>query len=363
MNPDDQGARPTDGVRGERPSAGHPYRVAVVGATGAVGTVMLQKLRERRFPAREIVPFASERSAGRELEGFGTVQPLTDETIQGFDLALFSAGATISGEWAPRFVEAGAVVVDNSSKFRRDESIPLVVSEVNPEALDNHNGLIANPNCSTMQLMVALKPIHDAAGLERLVVSTYQCVSGTGVKAVEELKAQTHAELHDMELPAPEVYPHTIAFNVLGGAGSFPDGDDYTDEERKMMHETRKILGDQSIGISVTCARVPVTYSHSESVNVQTREPIEIAEVRRLLEQAPGITVVDDPAVNAYPTARDAAGRDDVFVGRLRQDPSHERAFNMWVVSDNLLKGAATNAVQIAEVLHERGLVRARAAA
>ena len=194
------------------------------------------------------MPFASERSAGRELEGFGTVQPLTDETIQGFDLAIFSAGATTSGEWAPRFVEAGAVVVDNSSKFRRDESIPLVVSEVNPEALDGHNGLIANPNCSTMQLMVALKPIYDAAGIERLVVSTYQCVSGTGVKAVEELKAQTHAELHEQELPAPEVYPHPIAFNVLGGAGNFPEGDDYTDEERKMMYETRKILGDQSIG-------------------------------------------------------------------------------------------------------------------
>jgi aspartate-semialdehyde dehydrogenase len=334
------------------------YRVAVVGATGAVGTVMLAKLRERGFPAREIVPFASARSAGRELEGFGTVQPLTDETIQGFDIAIFSAGATTSGEWAPRFVDAGCVVVDNSSRFRRDDDIPLVVSEVNPHALERHQGLIANPNCSTMQLMVALKPILDAAGIERLIVSTYQSVSGTGVKAVEELKAQTHAVLHETEPPAPSVYPHPIAFNVLGGAGNFKDGDDYTDEERKMIFETRKILEAPDIGISVTCARVPVISSHSESVNVQTREPIEPDAVRELLRGAPGLEVVDDPASNGYPTALAGAGRDEVLVGRIRRDPSHPRALNLWVVSDNLLKGAATNAVQIAEALHERGLVR-----
>ena len=339
------------------------YRVAVVGATGAVGSVMLAKLRERNFPASEIVPFASERSAGRELEGFGTVQPLTDETIQGFDLAIFSAGGSTSGEWAPRFVEAGAVVVDNSSKWRMNDDVPLVVAEVNPDALEHHHGIIANPNCSTMQLMVALKPIHDAVGIERLIVSTYQSVSGTGQKAVDELRDQTHAELHGMDLPEPTVYPHPIAFNVLGGAGNFPEGDDYTDEERKMMFETRKILGDEAIGISVTCARVPVTYSHSESVNVQTREPIEIGEVRALLEAMPGIEVVDDPTRHAYPTARAAAGRDEVFVGRIRRDPSHPRAINLWVVSDNLLKGAATNAVQIAEALHARGLIRAAVSA
>jgi aspartate-semialdehyde dehydrogenase len=338
------------------------HRVAVVGATGAVGTVMLQKLRERDFPAREIVPFASARSAGRELEGFGTVQPLTDETIQGFDLAIFSAGATTSGEWAPRFVEAGCVVVDNSSRWRREEDIPLVVSEVNPHALERHRGVIANPNCSTMQLMVVLKPILDTAGIERLIVSTYQSVSGTGVKAVAELEAQTHAVLHGMEPPAPEVYPHTIAFNVLGGAGNFKDGDDYTDEERKMMYETRKILETPDMGISVTCARVPVISSHSESVNVQTREPIEPDAVRELLRGAPGLEVVDDPTANDYPTALAGAGRDEVLVGRIRRDPSHPRALNLWVVSDNLLKGAATNAVQIAEVLHERGLVRVPAA-
>jgi aspartate-semialdehyde dehydrogenase len=341
------------------------YRVAVVGATGAVGTVMLAKLRERGFPASEIVPFASARSAGKELEGVGVVQPLTDETIQGFDLAIFSAGATTSGQWAPKFVEAGCVVVDNSSRWRRDDAIPLVVSEVNPHALERHQGLIANPNCSTMQLMVALKPILDTAGIERLIVSTYQSVSGTGVQAVEELVGQTHAVLHDAEPPAPAVYPHPIAFNVLGGAGNFKDGDDYTDEERKMMFETRKILEAPEIGISVTCARVPVISAHSESVNVQTRDDISPDDVRELLRAAPGIELVDDPERNGYPTALGAAGRDEVFVGRIRRDPSHPRALNLWVVSDNLLKGAATNAIQIAEALHERGLVRvpARSAA
>jgi len=339
------------------------HRVAVVGATGAVGTVMLEKLRERGFPAREIVPFASARSAGRELAGFGTVQPLTDETIQGFDLAIFSAGATTSGEWAKRFVEAGCVVVDNSSRWRRDEEIPLVVSEVNPHALERHRGLIANPNCSTMQLMVVLKPLLDTAGIERLIVSTYQSVSGTGVKAVDELRAQTEAVLHGEQPPAPQVYPHPIAFNVLGGAGNFKDGDDYTDEERKMMHETRKILEAPDIGISVTCARVPVIAAHSESVNVQTREPIEPDAVRELLRAAPGVEVVDDPASDGYPTALAGAGRDEVLVGRIRRDPSHPRALNLWVVGDNLLKGAATNAIQIAEALHERGLVRVPAPA
>jgi aspartate-semialdehyde dehydrogenase len=328
------------------------YRVAVVGATGAVGTVMRQKLRERNFPAAEVVPFASARSAGSLLDGV-EVRGLSDETIQGFDLALFSAGGTTSGEWAPRFVDAGAVVVDNSSKWRRDPEVPLVVSEVNPEALENHHGLIANPNCSTMQLMVALKPIHDAAGIERLIVSTYQSVSGTGVRAVAELEAQTRAALAGEPLPEPTIYPHPIAFNVLGGAGNFADGDDHTDEERKMMFETRKILDDEAIAISVTCVRVPVRNCHSESVNLQTREPLSVEEARELLAGAPGLAVTEP-----YPTALEGAGRDEVFVGRVRRDPTHERGLQMFVVSDNLLKGAATNAVQIAEVLHERNLVR-----
>jgi aspartate-semialdehyde dehydrogenase len=337
------------------------YRVAVVGATGAVGTVMREKLRERGFPASEVVPFASERSAGKELDG-AIVQALREGTIGGFDLALFSAGGSTSGEWAPKFVEAGAVVVDNSSRWRRDPDVPLVVSEVNPQALDGHKGLIANPNCSTMQLMVALKPIQDAAGIERLIVSTYQSVSGTGVKAVAELEDQTHAVLHGMEPGEPQVYPHPIAFNVLGGAGNFADGDDHTDEERKMMFETRKILGDESIAINVTCARVPVRNCHSESVTLQTRRPLSVEDARALLEGMGGLTMVDDPANHGYPTALSSAGRDDVFVGRLRRDPSHERGLCLWVVSDNLLKGAATNAVQIAEVLHERGLIRSAAA-
>ncbi len=337
-------------------------RVAVVGATGAVGTVMRQKLRERGFPASEIVPFASERSEGIQLDGV-PCRVLADDTIGGFDLALFSAGATTSRAWAQRFVDAGAVVVDNSSAFRRDPEIPLVVSEVNPDALHDHRGLIANPNCSTMQLMVALKPIYDAAGIDRLIVSTYQSVSGTGVKAVRELEEQTRAALGGEALPEPTIYPHPIAFNVLGGAGNFVDGDDHTDEERKMMFETRKILGDESIRIAVTCARVPVRSSHSESVSLETRDDLSVEDARELLANMPGLTLVDDPATHAYPTALSAAGHDEVFVGRLRRDPTHPRGLQMWVVSDNLLKGAATNAVQIAEVLHERGLVRVPTAA
>jgi aspartate-semialdehyde dehydrogenase len=323
---------------------------------------MREKLRERGFPASEIVPFASERSAGKELDGVAC-RVLADDTIQGFDLALFSAGAGTSRAWARKFVDAGAVVVDNSSAFRRDPEIPLVVSEVNPDALHDHRGLIANPNCSTMQLMVALKPIYDAAGIDRLIVSTYQSVSGTGVKAVRELEAQTRAALSNEPLPDPAVYPHPIAFNVLGGAGNFVDGDDHTDEERKMMFETRKILGDESIRIAVTCARVPVRNAHSESVSLETRDDLSVEQARELLADMPGLQLVDDPATHGYPTALSSAGRDEVFVGRLRRDPTHPRGLQMWVVSDNLLKGAATNAVQIAEVLHERGLVSVPAAA
>src|SRR6185436_2482357 len=281
----------------------------------------------------------------------------------GFDIALFSAGgAALRGE-GQKFLDAGAVVVDNSSAFRKDPEIPLVVSEVNPDALEGHRGLIANPNCSTMQLMVALKPIYEAAGIDRLIVSTYQSVSGTGVNAVKELEDQTRAALDGNPLPDPTIYPHHIAFNVLGGAGNFPEGDDHTDEERKMMFETRKILGDESIKIAVTCARVPVRSSHSESVSLETKSDLSVEEARRLLENQPGLILVDDPTTHAYPTALSSAGRDEVFVGRLRRDPTHDRGLQMWVVSDNLLKGAATNAVQIAEVLHERGLVRVSAPA
>jgi aspartate-semialdehyde dehydrogenase len=339
------------------------YRVAVVGATGQVGTLMLQLLRERGFPAREIVPFASERSVGREIEGVGAVRALSDETIQGFDLALFSAGGSTSGEWAPRFARTGAVVVDNSSRWRMSEDVPLVVAEVNPQALASHSGIVANPNCSTMQMVVALKPLYDAAGIERLVISTYQAVSGTGKKAVDELLDQSHALLHEMEPPPPRVYAHQIAFNALPHAGSFAPGDDHTDEERKLIDETRKILGDPSIRVSATCVRVPVVNGHSEAVNVQTREPLSPEQARELLRAAPGIAVADDPGAALYPLATLATDHDEVFVGRIRRDPGHERALDMWIVADNLRKGAATNAVQLAELLHEQGLIAPRGAA
>jgi aspartate-semialdehyde dehydrogenase len=320
-------------------------RVAVVGATGVVGRTMLQLLSERSFPADEIVLFASSRSAGIEIDG-RAVQVLDDSAdLSGFDVALFSAGAGTSRQWAARFVDQGAVVVDNSSAFRRDPSVPLVVSEVNPHALAHHRGVIANPNCSTMQLMVALAPIHRAVGIERLVVATYQSVSGTGAKAIDELDGQAHASLHGMEMPAPEVYPEPIAFNVIGAAGNFADGDDHTDEERKMMFETHKILEDESIGVAVTCVRVPVRIGHSEAVNVQTREPLSAERARELLADAPGV------ALENVATPLQAEGRDEVFVGRIRRDESHPRALGMWIVSDNLRKGAATNAVQIAELL------------
>ena len=335
-------------------------RVAVVGATGAVGSTILGVMRERGFPADEIVAFASERSAGRRIDHGDrdlVVQPLNDDAIEGFDIALFSAGGSRSEEWAPRFRDAGAVVVDNSSFWRMHDDVPLVVAEVNPDALAAHKGIVANPNCSTMQMVVALKPIAAAVGIERLVVSTYQSVSGTGQKAVEELHDQTEAVINARELPAPGVYPHQIAFNVLPQVESFKDGDDYTTEERKMMAETRKILGDREIRISATCARVPVYTGHSESVNVETGDALSPDECRALLAQAPGVIVVDDPANGVYPLAIDAAGRDEVLVGRIRRDPSHERCLNMWIVGDNLRKGAATNAVQLAELLHERDLL------
>ncbi|MGZ4174074.1 MAG: aspartate-semialdehyde dehydrogenase [Solirubrobacteraceae bacterium] len=320
-------------------------RVAVVGATGAVGRVMLDLLHERSFPADDIVLFASPRTAGTEIDG-RTVQLLDDNAdLSGIDIALFSAGASTSRRWASRFVDQGAVVIDNSSAFRRDPSIPLVVAEVNPHALKHHYGIIANPNCSTMQLMVALAPIHREVGIERLVVSTYQSVSGTGKKAIDELDNQAHSNLHGMDMPDPEAYPDHIAFNVIGAAGNFAEGDDHTDEERKMMFETRKILEDESIGIAVTCVRVPVRVGHSEAVNIQTREPITPERVRELLADAPGIALED------VPTPLRSAGHDDVFVGRIRRDESHPRGLAMFVVGDNLRKGAATNAIQIAELL------------
>jgi len=340
--------------------AGDGYRVGVLGATGLVGTTILELLAERDFPAAEVVPFASERSAGKAVEWRGgelKVRALAEETIQGLDVVLSSAGASVSAEWAPKLVEAGAVVVDNTSYWRMHDDVPLVVAEVNPDDLATHRGIVANPNCSTMQMVVALKPLYDVAGIERLVISTYQAVSGTGKAAIDELTAQSRAALDGGD-PVASIYPHQIAFNALPQAGSFPDGDDHTDEERKLINETRKILADGEIKVSATCVRVPVVSGHSEAVNVETREPLDPARARELLEAAPGVTVLDDPAAASYPMAVDAEGKDDVFVGRIRRDPGNERAIDLWVVSDNLRKGAATNAVQVAELLVERDLLR-----
>jgi aspartate-semialdehyde dehydrogenase len=340
-------------------------RLAVVGATGAVGSTMLGILRERRFPATEIVAFASERSAGRTIDHGDAdleVQALSADSIQGFDVALFSAGGKVSRQWAPQFAEAGCVVIDNSSTWRMEDDVPLVIAEVNPEALEGHQGIIANPNCSTMQMVMALKPIHDDAVIERVVVSTYQSTSGTGQRAVEELHDQARAVIEADEIET-SVYPHQIAFNVLPQVETFKDGDDYTTEERKMMAETRKILADETLRISATCVRVPVYNAHSESVNVQTRDDLSPERCREVLSSFPGVVVVDEPGAGRYPMPIDAAGRDEVFVGRIRRDPSHERCLNMWVVSDNLRKGAATNAVQLAELLLERKLVGPRAKA
>ncbi len=340
------------------------YRVGVLGATGAVGSTILGVLAEREFPASEVVPFASGRSAGKELEWNGSVlecQALNEETIQGLDVVLSSAGGAVSAEWVPRLVKAGAVVVDNTSYWRMHEEVPLVVVGINPDAAEGHRGILANPNCTTMVMMMALAPIHRAAGLKRLVVSSYQAVSGTGQRAIEELRAQSQAVLAGEESPPADVYPYRIAFNVLPQVETFKDGDDYTTEERKVMAETRKILGlGEEVGISATCARVPVFTGHSESVNVQTYEDLSPEVCRELLAEAPGVVVVDDPADGRYPMAIDAAGRDEVLVGRIRRDPSQERCLNLWVVGDNLRKGAATNAVQIAELLVERGLLDSR---
>jgi aspartate-semialdehyde dehydrogenase len=338
------------------------YRVGVVGATGAVGSTILEVLAERDFPVSELVPFASNRSAGKRVSFDGSeleIRPLSADSIQGLDLAISSAGGSVSAEWAPRLADAGAVVVDNTSYWRMHDDVPLVVAGVNDDAVDEHRGIVANPNCTTMEMVVALKPIWDEAGIERIVVSTYQSVSGTGRRAIEELRTQARAIL-DGDRPESEVFPHQVAFNVIPQVETFSEGDDYTTEERKVMNETRKILGaGEELGISATCVRVPVVTGHSESVNVQTRVELAPDACRELLARSDGIVVVDAPAGGIYPLAIDAEGRDEVLVGRIRRDTSHERCLNLWVVGDNLRKGAATNAVQVAELLHQRGQVRA----
>lgn len=334
------------------------FKVAVVGATGAVGEVMLSVLAERKFPISEIVALASERSAGEYVK-FGNdevmVRDLATFDPTGVDIALFSAGGSISKEYGPKFAAAGAVVIDNSSTFRGDADVPLVVSEVNPEEIRNRpRGIIANPNCSTMQLMVALAPIHRKVGIERINIATYQSVSGTGRSALEELGKQTAALLNFQEVEA-KVYPVQIAFNVIPHGGDFLDNG-YTSEEMKLVWETRKILGDDNIQVNATVVRVPVFYAHSEAVHIETREKITAAEVRALLEVAPGVEVVDEHKAGGYPTpVTHASGRDPSFVGRIREDISHPRGINLWVVSDNIRKGAALNAVQIAELVAAEG--------
>lgn len=336
------------------------YDVCVLGATGAVGEVMLSILEERKFPVRNVYALASSRSAGSKVRFNGT--DLMVDDVAGFDfsqcqIGLFSAGAGVSAEFAPKAAAAGCVVIDNTSQFRQEKDIPLVVPEVNPHAIAGYTqrGIIANPNCSTIQMVVALKPIHDAVGIERINVATYQAVSGTGKEAIEELAEQTRAIFSQREVKV-EVYPKQIAFNVLPHIDVFMDNG-YTKEEMKMVWETQKIMEDASIRVNPTTVRVPVFYGHSEAIHIETRRKISAADARELLERAPGVVVMDERGPGGYPTpATDSAGRDPVYVGRIREDLSHPLGLDLWVVSDNIRKGAALNSIQIAEILVQKYL-------
>lgn len=324
------------------------YSVAVVGATGLVGQKMIQVLETRKFPVKKLIPIASARSKGEKVVFRGSeieVRALSDEVFQDVDYAIFSAGASVSKTFAPVAARGGAVVVDNSSAWRMDAEVPLVVPEVNAAALHTHNGIIANPNCSTIQMVVALYPLHQHFKIRRIVVSTYQAVTGTGKLAVQQL----NEEIHDGKSDAG-AYPHPIAFNCLPHIDVFYE-DGYTKEEHKMIDETHKILGDDAIKITATCVRVPVLGGHSESINVEFAQPFDLEELRTILSNSPGVVVQDAPAQNSYPMPLTAHDRDEVFVGRIRRDPSIPNGLNFWVVSDNLRKGAATNAVQIVEAL------------
>jgi len=329
--------------------------VAVVGATGAVGEAMLEILEQRNFPVRNLYPLASSRSAGKTIRFNGKslkIEDLAEFDFSKVQIGLFSAGGAVSAEYAPKAAAAGCIVVDNTSHFRRDEDIPLVVPEVNPHAIVGYTqrGIIANPNCSTIQMLVALKPIRDAVGIERINVATYQAVSGTGKEAIEELAKQTAQLLNGKEAKV-EVYPKRIAFNVLPHIDTFQDNG-YTREEMKMVWETQKIFEDDSIKVNPTCVRVPVFFGHSEAVHIETHEKITAEQARDILSAAPGVTVMDDCAEGVYPTpAMESSGQNPVFVGRIREDISHPRGLNLWVVADNVRKGAALNSVQIAELL------------
>ena len=330
------------------------YNVAVAGATGAVGNQMISCLEERKFPIKSIKLLASSRSVGHKIDYRGDsidVEELKESSFKGMDIALFSAGGGVSEKFAPFAAKDGCVVIDNSSTWRMDPDVPLVVPEVNPHAVGQYTkkGIIANPNCSTIQMVVPLYPLHKKYGIKRIVVSTYQAVSGTGKKAIDELDSQTRAILNSKNYEN-KVYPHTIAFNCLPQIDLFL-GNGYTKEEMKMVYETRKIFEDDTIRVTATTVRVPVFYGHSESINIETKENISAKEVKALLKKTPGVKVVDDPKNNVYPLAIDAAGQDLTLVGRIRDDESITNGINMWVVADNIRKGAATNAVQIAEIL------------
>jgi aspartate-semialdehyde dehydrogenase len=330
------------------------FNVAVAGATGAVGNQMIRCLEELNFPVNSVTFLASSRSVGRQLRFKGDlveVKELKEDSFKGIDIALFSAGGGTSQRFAPLAAKDGCVVIDNSSAWRMDPKVPLVVPEVNPHAIAQYSekGIIANPNCSTIQMVVALHPIHEKYGIKRIVVSTYQAVSGTGKKAIDELFDQTRAMINFLDYET-RVYPHRIAFNCLPHIDVFLDNG-YTKEEMKMVNETRKIMEDNSIAVTATTVRVPVFFGHSESVNVETKEPLSAEDVKALLQNSPGVKVMDDPHKDLYPLATDAAGQDLTLVGRIRQDESIPNGINMWIVADNIRKGAATNAVQIAQLL------------
>ncbi|MGM0880822.1 MAG: aspartate-semialdehyde dehydrogenase [Bacillota bacterium] len=333
------------------------FNVAVVGATGAVGEQILKLLESRNFPVKELKLLSSARSAGTKISFKGqelTVEEATPESFKGIEIALFSAGGDVTKALAPHAVEHGAVCIDNTNAYRMDPNTPLVVPEVNIEKVREHQGIIANPNCSTIQMVAALKPLQDRYGISRIIVSTYQAVSGAGSRAIDEMLRQTQAALNGEEVN-PAILPvgalpvkHQIAFNAIPQIDKFQENG-YTLEEMKMVRETKKIIGDESIQVTATCVRIPVVYGHSESLYVELKNNYDLEDVKQLLADAPGVTLVDDPANQQYPLATDAAGKPDVFVGRLRRDLGSERGLNMWIVSDNLLKGAAWNAVQIAE--------------
>ncbi|RMA93221.1 aspartate-semialdehyde dehydrogenase [Hydrogenothermus marinus] len=334
------------------------YNVAILGASGAVGKVMLKVLEERDFPINNLKLLASARSAGKEVEFKGEkykIEEVKPESFDNIDIALFSAGGSTSKKWAPIAVEKGAIVVDNSSAWRMDENVPLVVPEVNPEDVKWHKGIIANPNCSTIQMVVALYPIHKEKNIKRIIVSTYQAVSGAGAKAIEDLRKETEAKLKGEDYK-PEALPNHIAFNVIPHIDVFLDNL-HTKEEMKMVNETRKIMHAPDIKVSPTCARVPVFNGHSESVVIETEKPITVEETREILRNAPGVIVEDDPFNNIYPMPINADGKDEVFVGRIKKDLAFDNGIAMWIVADNLRKGAATNAVQIAELLIKYNLV------